>query len=209
MRAICLIAAVLFCVSSALLAVEPRPPRSWKLSGEDQAELALARVDDGSVELQRSTGETLIVALDALSDEDRRYVAAETELIWARIVLDPEVMSPLTLQLIELFGSSANGADGPFAQGVAPMQMGGQQGLSPARLAEKFGAPQRRTMDAGEEKGVEYIVYGPIAVGAKEDDDRGTWLRVDRKLAADGLKKRAQAALGITPEPEEPRTPRP
>jgi hypothetical protein len=191
-------------LADGLSAAEPRLARTWTLDNGRAASMTLVRVDGGSVELAHDTGESIIVPIDRLSGEDRRYVADEVNVLWARIVLDSEVMSPLTLQLIELFGKSASGAEGPFAQGTAPMQMSGRQGLTPARLAEKYGAPARRTMDAGEDKGVDYIVYGPLAVGSKADDDRVAWLRVDRKLAADGLKKRAEAALGIvstTPEP--------
>jgi hypothetical protein len=198
-------------LADGLSAAEPRLARTWTLDNGRAANMTLVRVDGGSVELAHDTGESIIVPIDRLSDEDRRYVADEVNVLWARIVLDTEVMSPLTLQLIELLGNSASGAEGPFAQGpfaqgATPMQMSGRQGLTPARLAEKYGAPARRTMDAGEDKGVDYIVYGPLAIGSKPDDDRVAWLRIDRKLAADGLKKRAQAALGIAATTPEPRT---
>jgi hypothetical protein len=205
MRSLILAASIASLLSTLSFAAQPRAPRVWTLPENEQAELTLVRVDGGTVELQQATGESLIVALDKLGEADQRYVADEVKLLWARIVLDAEVMSPLTLQLIELFGSAASGAEGPFAQGITPMQMGGQQGLTPARLAEKYGVPQRRLMEAGDDKGVDYIVYGPLAVGSKGDDDRVTWLRVDRKLAADGLKKSAEAALGIASTAREPR----
>ena len=205
MRSIVLAALVATLLANFALAIEPRPYRTWILPDEEEAELRLVRVDGGTVELQHPTGESIIIAREKLGETDKQYIVDEVKLIWARIVLDPKILSPVNIQLIELFAGSASGAgEGPFAQGITPMQMGGQEGLTPGNLSEKFGVPESRTMDAGEEKGVVYIVYGPIAVGSKGDDDPVTWLRVDRKLAADGLKKRAQAALGIestTPEP--------
>ena len=209
MRSIVLAALIATLLGNFALAIEPRPYRTWTLPDEEEAELRLVRVDGGTVELQHPTGESIIIAREKLGDADKQYIADEVKLIWARIVLDPKILSPVNIQLIELFAGSASGGEGPFAQGISPMQMGGQVGLTPANLAEKFGVPESRTMDAGEEKGVVYIVYGPIAVGSKGDDDPVTWLRVDRKLAADGLKKRAEAALGIEPTTPEPRRPTP
>jgi hypothetical protein len=196
-------AAVLLASFVATLGVadEPRSLRGWQLPNGGQEPLRLVRVMEKEVELQSATGELHVVPLAELGDEDRRYVVEEVQLLWAHIVLDAEVITPLTAQTIELFGSAASGGEGPFAQGVTPMQMGGQTGLTPARLAEKYGVPLRRTMEVGEEKGVEYIVYGPIAVGASPSDERVTWVRIDRKLAADGLKKSAAAALGIAVQP--------
>jgi hypothetical protein len=69
-------------VSSLLLAADPQP-RVWiDKQGAKIAEAALDRVEGSSVHLKTADGESLVVALDVLSDADRAFVTAATPRAW-------------------------------------------------------------------------------------------------------------------------------
>ncbi len=74
----------MFVFCSALLLAADAAPRTWTdKQGEKIAEATLGGVEDGSVRLVTTDGQTLVVSLNLLSDADRVYLDAKTPRDWS------------------------------------------------------------------------------------------------------------------------------
>ena len=74
----------IFVLGAAFLLAADAESRVWiDKHGEKIAEGSLGGVEEGSVRLVTSEGETLVVALEVLSDGDRAFIAANTPRDWS------------------------------------------------------------------------------------------------------------------------------
>lgn len=125
---------------------------------------------------------------------------------WQKIVLDRDLFTNVwsnaefTYKMaVAIGGGAIRLRDAEHLLSI-PLVMVEESKVTPEALQRKYGKGQEEVSEYGDDKGVTYHVYGPLAFGIRSGDKYFTFLRAERRLFEEGFTKAAETSAIVKAE---------